>query len=397
MIARTMLCLALIVVPAVSAAADGSWSGNVALEWRDFLHEPQGSEQQGSNAALSFQPEYYRAWNNGQQAFRFTPFLRLDAADPERSHLDLRELSWTYVSEDWELVAGVSKVYWGVAESLHLVDIINQTDLVESPDGEEKLGQPMLKLTLVNDWGDLDLFVLPGFRERSFPGRRGRLRTQIPVTSAVADYASAAGRDHIDVAARWRKSLGDWDIGLSHFSGTTREPVFRAGTDSAGRAVLIPVYDTIDQTGLDVQATKGDWLWKLEAISRSGQGPRYAAAVGGFEYTLYGIFDSGADLGLLTEYLYDERGDRATTPFEDDLFVGARLAMNDVASSEVLAGVITDLSNGSQVFNVEASRRFGQHWKLNLEARLFANISAEDLLAAQRDDDYLQLELAYYF
>ena len=161
--------------------------------------------------------------------------------------------------------------------------------------------------------------------------------------------------------------------------------------------MLIPVYDTIDQTGRDVQATLGDWLWKFEAISRSGQGKRYAAAVAGFEYTLYGILDSSADLGLLTEYLYDERGSRATTPFEDDLFVGARLAMNDVASSELLAGVITDLSNGSRVFSVVASRRFGQHWKLNLEARLFSDISAEDLLAPQRDDDYAQLELVYYF
>lgn len=397
MIVRTIIFLALSGLSAISMAEGGTWSGNIALEWRDFLHEPLSTEQQGSNAAISFQPEYYQAWNNGQEAFRFTPFLRIDGADQQRSHADIRELSWTYVSDDWELLAGVSKVYWGVAESLHLVDIINQTDLIESPDGEDKLGQPMLKLTLVNDWGDLDLFVLPGFRERTFPGRRGRLRTPVPVTDAVAEYTSAAGRDHIDVAARWRKSLDDWDIGLSHFSGTSRQPAFRAGIDSKGRAVLIPVYYTIDQTGLDVQATKGDWLWKFEAISRSGQGSRYAAAVAGFEYTLYGVFDSGADMGLLAEYLYDERGVRATTPFEDDLFMGIRLAMNDAASSELLAGVITDLSNGSRVFNLEASRRFGQHLKLNAEVHLFSNISADDLLAAQRHDDYLQLELAYYF
>ncbi|WP_197722171.1 hypothetical protein [Sulfuriflexus mobilis] len=394
---RSLVLLAVFIMPVMSLASEGTWSGNVALEWRDFLQSPLAGEQQGDSMSLSFQPEYYRQWNNGQQAFRFTPFVRIDGKDQERSHLDLRELSWTYVSEEWELLAGVSKVYWGVAESLHLVDIINQTDLVENPDGEEKLGQPMIKLTLVRDWGDLDLFILPGFRERTFPGRRGRLRTQVPASNGDADYASSAGREHIDVAARWRKTLGDWDIGLSHFSGTARQPLFREGTNSAGRSVLIPVYDTIDQTGLDVQATKGDWLWKLEAISRSGQGERFSAAVGGFEYTLYGIFDSGADLGLLTEYLYDERGNAATTPFEDDVFIGARLAMNDVASSELLAGVITDLSNGSQAYNLEASRRFGQHWKLNLEARLFSNINAKDLLAAQRNDDYVQLELAYYF
>lgn len=394
---RILFYLCLLVLSSSVMAAEGAWSGNVALEWRGFLHEPLDNDQHGNSTSLSFQPEYYRQWNGGQQAVRFTPFVRIDGKDQERSHVDVRELSWTYVSDDWELLAGVSKVYWGVAESLHLVDIINQTDLVESPDGEEKLGQPMLKLTLVNDWGDVDLFILPGFRERSFPGRSGRLRSSLPVSSSHADYAASDGRDHIDVAARWQHSIGDWDIGLSHFSGTSRQPVFRTGTDGAGRAVLVPVYDTIDQTGLDLQATKGDWLWKFEAISRSGQGERYSAAAAGFEYTLYSVFDSGADLGLLTEYLYDDRGNRATTPFEDDLFVGARLAMNDAASSELLAGVITDLSNGSRVFSVEASRRFGEHWKLNLEARLFSNIASDDLLTAQRDDDYVQLELAYYF
>lgn len=401
MLARILLYLALAGTSGTSGtialAAEGQWSGNVALEWRGFLQTALDDEQHGNNTAVSFLPAYYRQWDAGQQAFRFTPFLRIDGSDQQRSHIDLRELSWTYVSDDWELVAGISKVYWGVAESLHLVDVINQTDLVESPDGEEKLGQAMLKFTLVNDWGDVDLFILPGFRERKFPGRAGRLRSLLPVSASEAVYSSARGREHIDLAARWRHTIGDWDIGLSHFSGTSRQPVFRTATDSAGRPVLIPVYDTIDQTGLDVQATKGDWLWKLEAITRSGQGDRYTAAVGGFEYTLYGILDSAADLGLLAEYLYDDRANQATTPFEDDLFVGARLAMNDVASSELLAGVITDLGNGSRVFSVEASRRFGQHWKLNLEARLFSNIDVNDLLAAQRNDDYLQLELAYYF
>ncbi|MDD7885073.1 hypothetical protein [Flavivirga sp. 57AJ16] len=36
-----------------------------------------------------------------------------------------------------------------MTESNHLVDIINQTDAVETFDGEEKLGQPMVQLS----WG----------------------------------------------------------------------------------------------------------------------------------------------------------------------------------------------------------------------------------------------------
>lgn len=69
------------------------------------------------------------------------------------------------------------KEFWGVAEARHLVDIINQTDEVENFDREDKLGQPMINLALINNWGTLDFFLLTGFRDRTFPGREGRLRT----------------------------------------------------------------------------------------------------------------------------------------------------------------------------------------------------------------------------
>lgn len=377
-------------------AADGEWSGYIATEWRAFSDSPTDPVQHGDNTSLSAQAEYYREWNAGKQSFRFTPFLRIDGRDNQRSHFDIRELNWTTVHDNWELTAGIGKVFWGVTESQHLVDIINQTDLIESTDGEEKLGQPMLKLNLARDWGNIDLFILPGFRERTFPSRTGRLRSQAAVAVNNTEYASSHGRDHVDAAIRWSHSVGDWDVGVSHFSGTSRDPRFRPASDK-GRTVLIPIYETIDQTGLDLQATKDDWLWKLEVISRSGQGERYTAATGGFEYSLYGIYESAVDLGLIVEYLFDDRDELSATPFEDDLFLGARLAFNDEASSELLAGMIIDLDNVSRVMSVEGSRRIGDDLKVNLEARFFSNIDTQDSLLNFENDDFVQLELAWYF
>jgi hypothetical protein len=43
----------------------------------------------------------------------------------------VRELNWIHQAETWSLLAGVGKVFGSVTESRHLVDIINQTDLVE--------------------------------------------------------------------------------------------------------------------------------------------------------------------------------------------------------------------------------------------------------------------------
>ena len=120
----------------------------------------------------------------------------------------------------------MGKVFWGVTEAVHLVDIVNQTDLVESLDGEEKLGQPMIDLSLIRDWGVVDLFVLPWFRERTFPSEDGRPRFAIPIDTHDPIYESSAEQHHVDFAARWSNSIGEWDIGLSYFYGTSREPRF---------------------------------------------------------------------------------------------------------------------------------------------------------------------------
>ncbi len=380
-----------------SDAQAGAWSGHAALQGRIYTQSPADPRQHGDVASVSFQPEYYHSWNDNRDSFLVVPFVRWDQHDEERSHADLRELAWIHAAPSWELRAGVRKVFWGVTESQHLVDIINQTDLVEDPDGEDKLGQPMVNLAWVRDWGTLDLFVLPYFRERTFPGSAGRLRPPLAVDTDQARYESAREQRHIDAALRWSRYLGDWDIGLSHYSGTRREPRLVPGFDDQGAPVLVPHYDLIRQTGLDVQMTRGAWLWKLEAIYRKGQGERFFAATGGVEYTLIGIGDGNADVGLVAEYLYDERGAKATTPFQNDVMVGLRLALNDVQSSAALLGAIVDSDSGATFYSLEASRRLGHQWKVDLEARAFVDVPVSDPLYGLHRDDYLQVELGYYF
>lgn len=391
-----ILLVGVFVIVSPPALAAGEWSGFVGLEYRGFNHAPLLPEQHRNYFSLAAQPEYRAQWDNGRQGVTFVPFARASQYDNERTHADIRELTWFKTGDGYEWRVGIRKVFWGVVESQHLVDIINQTDLVENIDTEDKLGQPMVNLALIRDWGTLDLFVLPGFRERTFPGVEGRLRTNPRVDTKEAMYESAAERGRVDLAARWSKSLGAFDVGVSQFNGTSREPRLVPRISPTG-VVLIPFYEVISQTGLDVQATLGAWLWKLEAIRRSGQSPSFTAATGGFEYSFTGVFGSGIDLGVLAEFLYDDRGTRAPTPFQKDVLVGARLGFNDAQSSEILVGVIADRDSDARFYNLEASRRIGDQWKLSVEARAFADIPHGDPLFGFRRDDYLQLELARYF
>jgi hypothetical protein len=372
------------------------FSGYVAAEGRFFPQAPLDPAQKRNSGSLAVQLEYYHEWENGS-SFTFVPFARIDSADSERTHFDIRELNYLWLTDLWELRAGLGKVFWGTTEFVHLVDIINQTDAVESVDGEEKLGQPMIQLSIVRDWGVLELFVLPYFRERTYPGHAGRLRFAAVVDTDKARYESSDEEHHIDLAARYSHTIGDWDFGIYNFNGTGREPTMIASLDSTGRPVLIPFYEQINQTGLDLQLVAGQWLWKLEAIYRTGQVEDFFASVGGFEYTFVNITATGMDLGVLVEGAYDDRGSRATTYFENDAMFGLRLAVNDAAGTELLAGFSQDLDSSSRSLSLEASRRFGDNWLLSIEARSFFDLPEDDLFYSLRDDSFIQLEIAYYF
>ncbi|HFD78795.1 MAG TPA: hypothetical protein ENK05_00195 [Gammaproteobacteria bacterium] len=388
----------LVLLPLLAQAWDKRLSGFVALETRAFVDDAQFEDQfDGLQPSLILQPEWTLESADRNDQLSLIPFAQLDSRDSRRTHFDLREAYWSHVSGDWEILAGVNRVFWGVTESRHLVDIINQTDFVQDIDTEDKLGQPMVNLVTRRDWGEVSLYLMPWFRERTFPGKDGRLRFPL-VTDGDARYQSGDKQHRGDVALRYSHYLGDWDFGVYYFNGTGREPRF---VPNAGGTRLIPFYDLIKQVGTDIQYTREGWLWKFEGLWRAEHGQHYWSAVGGFEYTLYQIAASEADLGLLLEYSWDGRSDDATRQppifFDDDLFTGARLTLNDVQSSELLAGFVIDRQSHETQLSLEAERRLDNHWKAELESRWFLNSGNRVVVNAFKKDSYLTFRISRYF
>jgi len=406
--AFSALMLVLMLAPLSTKAIDAEdFSAEIGLEGRFFVE--QGLQQQErSQPSLRGLFEYETRQENNY--FHVALFGRVDKEDSERNHADIREAYWTHVADGWEMKLGISKVFWGVTESRHLVDVINQSDFVENIDGEDKLGQPMLKLAMERDWGNLDFFWLPYFRERTFPGEDGRLNA-LPFTINTDDprYESSAEQWHSDFAIRYAVTIEDLDLAISHFSGTSRNPLLQFNGNMASPA-FTPVYRQVDQTGIELQYILESWLLKFEGITSSGEYQRYSAAVFGFEYTQVGIFDSYADLGWILEYLFDDRRNQTNTAkaaqhsFERDVFLGWRYAFNDADSSEILAGVIYDPKTEESLYSLEYSQRLANDLKLNVEIRAFQGAESQSIQAANRlktlylkDEDYLQLELVKFF
>lgn len=369
------------------------FSGNVEGEYRYFQNEGLYENQKQSFPSLSIQPEYYLEWADGAHLINFTGFGRVDFTDDSRNHWDIRELYWQTVQDDWELSLGFKKVYWGVTEAVHLVDIINQTDALETFDGEQKLGQLMGHYSYIGGFGTLDLFVMSLFRERQFPGSKGRLRTPVPISDDDLEFESDQGRARPDFAARYSNSVGVFDLGLSYFYGTGREPIV-VGID---QGTFSGIYPIIHQTGLDVQATTGPILWKVESVIRRSAIQDMWAVDAGLEYTFGNVGGSGLDIGLLGEYIYDDRGDLALSSLQSDLFLGGRLAFNDAQSTDILIGAIIDLERSTRLFSLEANRRIGNSLKATAEMRIFHNVSDEEFLYVFREDSFFKFNLGWYF
>ncbi|MEM0942757.1 MAG: hypothetical protein AAGI70_02305 [Pseudomonadota bacterium] len=372
--------------------------GEIEFEATGFFEDPQFTGQDRDTLSLAGKATLLAEWLDGDLVFRVTPFARVDSADDRRTHADLREFKLDYVSGDWSFTLGADTLFWGKTEVVHLVDIVNQTDQVEDLDDEDRLGQPLVKIAYLSDLGEISAFALPFFRERPFPGVSGRLRFNPPVNTSQPIFETDAEEWTPSFALRYSGVIGDVDLGLSAFHGLSRDPSFRFD----GRS-LRPVYSRITQGGIDAQYTTGPTLWKFEGILREGQrdsrGLRdtYVAATGGFEYTFFGLAESNADLGLIGEYAWDQRADRALTTFQNDAIFGARLALNDTKDTAFLLTSAIDLTDAETGLRLEAETRISTNWTLEVEAQGFVNTDRQGSAASFAEDSFVRAKLKWFF
>ncbi len=378
-------------------------SGKGGGEFLNFFQSAKNPEQHRTYASVFIEPELYYAINDHQE-LKAKLFYRYDANSTSRTHADIRELMFYQYADEWEIHAGIGKVFWGTTESRHLVDVVNQIDMLENLDDEARLGQAMLQGKLIKSWGELDIMLLPGFRPIQFGNQEVRSQFLPPLANQSTRYQSKDKTNTLDFAARWNQSFEYLDLGLSYFSGTQRMPLFQFITEQ-NQIKLLPVYVQSQQFGLDAQYIVNDLLLKAEVIHRNShrlnQNNQFtpyqtSALVAGFEYTLVGINDTVYDLGIIGEYLYDEWDN--ITPFQKDWMTGLRWVLNDEQSTEILLGHIIDLDDQSQIWSVEASRRLGDNWKAELTGRWVTNVDDQNYyVKTYQQDDLVNLKVSYYF
>jgi hypothetical protein len=379
-------------------------SGFVEAEGRWFVRRSDDGITRRYFGSVAAEPSL--RWQAGDNhRLTITGFARAETGGTRRSHADLREAKYEGQYGAFALTIGVDRRFWGQLEAVHLVDIINQIDTPEDIDAEDKLGQPLVSLKWSGTSTSLEAFALPYFRDRRFPNRADRPNARLPVRGAALRDGTS---DHWtpDFAVRATLTAGPLDLAAFFFDGLAREPRLAPTQNGSFIFAGLPdglraVHDRTRQVGGEALAVLGPLRLKAEGSYRWNRHDRFAAAPAsgsfgfGGEYSFASVI-GGADVNLLAEYYHDSRG-RSAAVFNNDLFLGLRVAGNDLRSTEILAGAVLDLKRRSALLNVEASRRIAQSFTLLIDARLPLGAAPDDALNLLRDDGFVQLKLRYNF
>ena len=140
----------------VFAENDFSFKTELGFDYRIFPEKStRYPNDQNSQFSGYLKPELELFPSDSNLEYKFSGLLRNDSSDDARDYFEIKELFVQYVDDNFDLTIGSIQNFWGVTESAHIVDIINQKDFREDLDGEEKLGQQSIRFSR---YFDTDLF-----------------------------------------------------------------------------------------------------------------------------------------------------------------------------------------------------------------------------------------------
>jgi hypothetical protein len=383
--ARSFAIVLLLAQPGFAGEVNGTLSSRL-----DFYPDnAYGTASEGRSAEVKI--DAFHDFDESRIVGEF--IVRGDEKDSGRRITEARQAYLRSPFSGFDVFVGNRHEFWGKAESKNVVDVINQSDAAANEGKSDKLGAPSISAERYLEIGELQLWYISGFREKTFNDSDAHPSSGLPVSSA--QYARKDGKDADDFAARLSSFVGDWDLAGSVFYGTARDPIFFV--DIGGRA-LNPYYALQKSIGLEVQYTGDETLLKWESLHGTQSSligaHNFIAAVAGFEYTYYGTFETMWDIGLIGEIQHDDRPQAAANQFG---VAGLRLIFNDIADSNILFLASVDRKADQSFVSLEASRRINDVTSVKLTSQFYNARTATSTFGQLSDDDAVTLTLNMFF
>ena len=383
--ARSFAIALLLAQPAFAVEINGTLSSRL-----DFYPDhADGTASEGRSAEVKI--DAFHDFGESRIVGEF--IARGDEKDSGRRITEARQAYLRSPLAGFDVFVGNRQEFWGKTESKNVVDVINQSDAAANEGKSGKLGAPSISAERYLDIGDLQLWYIFSFREKTFNDSDAHPSSGLPVNSA--QYARKDGKDADDFAARFSSFAGDWDLAGSVFYGTARDPILSVASDGSA---LNPYYALQKSIGLEAQYTGDVTLLKWESLHGTQSSligaHDFAAAVAGIEYTYYGPFETIWDFGLIGEIQHDDRPQAAANQF---VVAGVRLVFNDIADSNILFLASVDRKADQSFVSLEASRRINDVTSVKLTSQFYNARTATSAFGQLSDDDAVTLTLNMFF
>ena len=398
---RTVVCAvgALAGIALTGAAGAASLSGALEARYSHYEDNALYVDQANALSQFSLAAEVTYQHELSRDAEFTTVLYAKQAAHAEKEHrADIRELSATLYQGPQEYSIGVLMEKWGVLEAHNPIDSFNPKDILEDYQGSVKLGVPGLKYTSLFNQGRLDLWLLPYSREAKLPQGKERFRVApLPYSDAVFD----GGKNRLGFATRYSHMFNNSEAALSFTKSHARSPYFSPLFDGNGALVALqPHYTRVEQLAGELLHINGQNLLKIESLYQRNEFDNFFGMGIGVEHELPSIHKSKSALTLYGEYYYDDRNINVNVPitaFQNDLFLGARFALNDLNSTEFQARYTYDLDSHSTNWSLLAEQRIGQSWFIDATLNYLSNVGSDTALKAFANDSNITINLTYGF
>lgn len=179
-----------------------------------------------------------------------------------RSMLHIKEAVLSFRPGPVEVSVGKQMFTWGSADTYNPTDTLNPYDFLDVVDNE-KLGVVSASARVTGGSADLMFVVVPYFTPSRTPLNDSRWFPVRPEgITAIVDNRSVPKIDSfgdVEYAARFRTTVGGWDLAVSYFDGFERTPVLKfVGVEPTGQPHYTPVFTRIRAPGFDFSTTFGN-------------------------------------------------------------------------------------------------------------------------------------------
>jgi hypothetical protein len=339
----------------------------------------------------------------------------------ENSPADILDEAWLRIyAGQTSIQGGLMRVFWGRADSLSVLDVLNPHDLSDltiRDEKERKIAVPMLRVTQsLGDSVSADFVYLPVFEGDRLaltgPWVPAQLKPFAAATFTVPDMKSL---DYGQAGIRLAAGLSGLDLGAQYFYGYMTTPymdtmdaaIFLA-TPAAPYPAIDIGYNRYHQVGADAAFVAGGFNIRLEGAlnlteDSAGDDPlvynRNIAWSAGFDRGLF----AGIDLNLQVTGKVRLDHDAITSPL--DIESGSELTTTQIAAllsrsfaqDRVKLELLGMLGVEKQDYMVESGLTFvAGDAEIALRGRYFGGDASGDL-GQFNDKSYVSLSAKYQF